>query len=51
MEYSDQELPSLKSLGDRVKMGADNPDNIYQGCKLNGAYDYKITGQRNSVFY
>lgn len=51
MEYSDQEFPSLQSLGDMVKMGADNPDNIYQGCKLNGAYEYKITGNRNSVFY
>jgi hypothetical protein len=51
MEYSDEEFPDLQSLGHMVKLGADNPDNIYQGCRLNPNYDYKIIGNRNSVFY
>ena len=27
-------------------MGADNPDNLYQGASINGMYDYRIRGTR-----
>lgn len=51
VEGGSPEYPALRSLGNMVKMGADNPDNLYQGASLSGEYDYKISGNRGSVFY
>lgn len=51
IEYSDKEFPSLQGLGDLVKLGADNPDNLYQGCAINGNQDYRIIGTRGTVNY
>ena len=34
-----------------TKLGADNPDNFYQTAALNGTYEYKITGRRNTIAY
>ncbi|MDA9952423.1 DUF1214 domain-containing protein [Chitinophagales bacterium] len=51
-EYNDPEFPVLKRLvHETVKLGADNPDNYYQNAQINGNYEYRITGQRNDVFY
>lgn len=52
IEYNDPEFPVLKCLvHETVKLGADNPDNHYQNAQISGAYEYRITGKRNSVFY
>jgi hypothetical protein len=34
-----------------VKMGADNPDNIYLNAQISGKYEYRITGKRNTIDY
>lgn len=51
IEGGSAEYPALRSLGNMVKMGADNPDNLYQGASINGQYEYRISGNRGSVFY
>jgi len=51
IEGGSPEFPTLRSLGNMVKMGADNPDNLYQGASIHGDYDYRISGTRGSVFY
>jgi hypothetical protein len=51
VEGGSPEFPVMRSLGHMVKMGADNPDNIYMGGGIHGDYDYRITGNRGSVFY
>jgi hypothetical protein len=51
IEGGSPEFPAMRSLGNMVKMGADNPDNLYQGASINGAYEYRISGQRGSVYY
>jgi len=51
IEGGGAEFPTMRRLGNLVKMGADNPDNIYQGASIRGGYEYRITGQRGSVFY
>ena len=51
IEGGSPEFPVMRSLGNMVKMGADNPDNIYMGGGIHGDYDYRITGNRGSVFY
>lgn len=39
----------LRSVNDSgVKIGADNPDNYYQGTSIKPQYDYEISGYRGS---
>ena len=50
IEYADPKAPVLRRMvHETVKMGADNPDNYYQNATISGAYEYKISGKRNSV--
>ena len=51
IEGGSPEYPVMRSLGNMVKMGADNPDNIYMGGGIHGDFEYRITGNRGSVFY
>lgn len=52
IEHADPEFPSFKRMVDEtVKLGADNPDNHYANAQVSGAYEYRIWGNRNSVFY
>jgi hypothetical protein len=52
VEYSDPAYPVLRHMvHETVKMGADNPDNIYLNAQISGQYEYKITGKRNTVDY
>ncbi len=52
VEYADPAFPVLKRMvHETVKMGADNPDNYYFNAQISGAYEYKITGKRNTVHY
>jgi hypothetical protein len=38
-------------LPELVKMGADNPDALYQSVTIDGAQTYRITGTRGTVHY
>jgi hypothetical protein len=52
VEYSDPAFPVLRHMvHETVKMGADNPDNIYLNAQISGQYEYRITGKRNSIDY
>ena len=52
VEHADTNAPVLHRVVDEVtKLGADNPDNFYQTAALNGNYEYKIYGQRNTIAY
>jgi hypothetical protein len=52
IEHADPRAPILhRVVHETVKMGADNPDNFYQTAALNGEYEYRIFGQRNTVKY
>ncbi|MDE2773357.1 MAG: DUF1214 domain-containing protein [Gemmatimonadota bacterium] len=52
VEYADPRAPVLhRVVHETVKLGSDNPDNYYQTAAIRGDYDYRITGQRNTVAY
>ena len=52
VDSADPDFPRLFMLcDDKIKIGADNPDNIYQQCVVRGDREYRITGKRNSVPY
>ena len=52
IEHADPQFPVLKRMvHETVKLGADNPDNYYENAQINGAYEYAIKGNRNTVFY
>ena len=52
VEYSDANAPVIHRVAhETVKLGADNPDNYYQTARIDGRYDYRITGRRNTVHY
>ena len=52
VEHADARAPVLHRVVNEVtKLGADNPDNFYQTAALDGRYEYRMTGQRNTVAY
>jgi hypothetical protein len=52
VENADPQAPVLlRTAHETVKMGADNPDNLYQNAPISGKYEYRITGNRGSVHY
>ena len=51
IETGSPEYPVMRGLGNMVKLGADNPDNLYMGATIRGDLDYRIRGSRGSVFY
>jgi hypothetical protein len=52
LEHGDPRFPHFHQLSNEtVKIGNDNPDNIYWNCKISGQYEYKLTGLRGSVPY
>ena len=52
IEHADPQFPSFKRMvNETVKLGADNPDNHYSNAQISGEYEYRIWGNRNSVFY
>ena len=52
VEASDTHAPVFRRpVHETIKMGMDNPDNIYLATAVNGKFDYRIRGQRNSVHY
>lgn len=52
MECNDPEFPVFyRPSHETAKIGADNPDNIYERAQIDGNYDYRIRGDRGSVAY
>jgi hypothetical protein len=52
VEASDPDFPFFYVLShETAKIGADNPDNKYLNASIRGTSDYRITGQRGSMFY
>lgn len=50
VEFADPAFPSFfKTSHETAKIGADNPDNIYEYARLKGDLDYKIRGNRGTV--
>jgi len=50
IENADPDFPRFHEL-DRVKLGADNPDNVYLSANIRGDRTYRITGTRGSIAY
>jgi hypothetical protein len=50
VENADPDFPRLHRL-DLVKIGADNPDNVYLSANIRGDRTYRITGERGSIAY
>ncbi|CAA0103870.1 Uncharacterised protein [BD1-7 clade bacterium] len=52
VEASDAHAPVFRQpVHETIKMGMDNPDNIYLAAPVNGKFDYRIRGKRNTVHY
>ena len=52
VEHADAKAPVLHRVVNEVtKLGSDNPDNFYQTAALNGSYEYRISGRRNTIAY
>lgn len=52
IEFADPSFPVFYSLShESIKIGADNPDNLYQNARLDGRLEYRIRGQRGTVNY
>ncbi|MBK7952285.1 MAG: hypothetical protein IPK00_26920 [Deltaproteobacteria bacterium] len=52
VEASDAQAPQFqRTTGPTIKMGMDNPDNVYLNAPVNGNFRYEITGRRGTVHY
>ena len=52
VEFNDPAFPVLyRPAHETIKLGADNPDNIYEKAVLDGRYEYVIKGNRGSIDY
>lgn len=56
IECSDPYAPKLTSIVDGlrtspIKLGSDNPDNLYQHATIRGDLEYRITGNVGTVQY
>ena len=52
VDSSDPDFPRLFQLSDdAIKIGADNPDNLYQQAVVSGDRNYRIWGKRGTVPY
>ena len=52
IEHGDPMHPELRRIcHETIKIGADNPDNYYQNCNLDGAYTYRLSGTRGTIPY
>ena len=52
VEASDAQTPQFqRTTGPTIKMGMDNPDNVYLNAPVNGNFTYEITGRRGTVQY
>ncbi len=52
VEASDASAPAFRrTASETIKMGMDNPDNVYLNAPVRGSYEYRIRGKRGSVHY
>ena len=52
LEAADTQAPAFtRGVHETIKMGLDNPDNIYLTAPVNGNYTYRISGTRGTVHY
>jgi Protein of unknown function (DUF1214) len=52
VEHDDPRAPVLQRVvHETAKMGADNPDNVYQNASVSGAYEYRLSGRRGTVHF
>lgn len=52
VESADPRYPRFYQLANEtIKIGNDNPDNVYHNANLDGRLSYRIRGRRNSVPY
>jgi hypothetical protein len=52
VEASDAQAPEFRrAIGETIKMGMDNPDNVYFSAPVNGNSEYRISGTRGTVHY
>lgn len=52
VEFGDSEYPVFRRMvHETIKLGADNPDNVYLNAQINGKNEYRITGRRNTIHY
>jgi hypothetical protein len=52
VEFSDPAVPEFRrTASETIKMGLDNPDNVYLNAQVRGTWDYRIRGRRGSVHY
>ncbi|WP_420638219.1 hypothetical protein [Candidatus Poriferisocius sp.] len=51
LEHQGPAYPRILPISYNVKIGCDNPDALYQGVSINGAFDYRIRGPRGTVNY
>jgi hypothetical protein len=50
VEHADPHAPVLaRMVHETVKLGADNPDNVYLNATISGAYEYRVFGNRGTV--
>ncbi|KYC28870.1 conserved protein of unknown function [Sterolibacterium denitrificans] len=50
VEYADPRWPGfIQPSHETVKIGGDNPDNLYLSARIDGRYDYRVWGTRGSV--
>lgn len=50
LDNADHDFPRFHEL-DLVKIGADNPDNVYLSANIRGDRTYRITGTRGTIAY
>lgn len=52
VEAGDPQAPEFqRTAHETIKMGMDNPDNIYQSAPINGKFKYRLKGTRGTVHY
>ena len=52
MEFADPRYPGFYQLANEtIKIGNDNPDNVYHNANVYGRYRYRIRGRRGAVPY
>src|SRR5512145_3430406 len=52
VEAADPSAPEFRRTAhETIKMGMDNPDNVYLSAPVNGAFEYRIRGRRGTVHY
>lgn len=50
VESAQAEFPRLSSMASgTIKIGADNPDSLYQTARINGSLEYRLRGTRGTV--